>query len=57
MLLYNYEQAANRAFEGASLVDVVDRVKPHILLGLSGAGNTFTKEVLSTMAKHVDQPM
>ena len=50
-------QPESRVLEGMSLADVVQTVKPHILLGLSGAGGTFTPQVLTEMAKHVEQPV
>ncbi|KAL4562908.1 hypothetical protein LXL04_026939 [Taraxacum kok-saghyz] len=35
--------------EGASLVEVVQEVKPDVLLGLSGVGGLFSKEVLEAL--------
>ncbi|KAL6569484.1 hypothetical protein OROMI_013998 [Orobanche minor] len=35
--------------EGSSLVEVVKKVKPHVLLGLSGVGGVFNEEVLKAM--------
>ncbi|XP_021904315.1 NAD-dependent malic enzyme 2, mitochondrial isoform X2 [Carica papaya] len=37
--------------EGASLVEVVKMVKPHVLLGLSGVGGIFNEEVLKAMSE------
>ncbi|CAA3027760.1 NAD-dependent malic enzyme 59 kDa isoform, mitochondrial [Olea europaea subsp. europaea] len=35
--------------EGACLIEVVKKVKPHVLLGLSGVGGVFNEEVLKAM--------
>ncbi|KAJ8450194.1 hypothetical protein Cgig2_033388 [Carnegiea gigantea] len=37
--------------EGASLVEVVRKVKPDVLLGLSGVGGIFTEEVLRAIGE------
>ncbi|CAJ1818006.1 unnamed protein product [Sphenostylis stenocarpa] len=39
--------------EGASLIEVVKKVKPHVLLGLSGVGGVFDVEVLKAMRESV----
>ncbi|XP_004510839.1 NAD-dependent malic enzyme 59 kDa isoform, mitochondrial [Cicer arietinum] len=39
--------------EGASIVEVVKKVKPHVLLGLSGVGGIFNEEVLKAMRESV----
>ncbi|KAJ4842965.1 hypothetical protein Tsubulata_020025 [Turnera subulata] len=35
--------------EGASLTEIVKKIKPHVLLGLSGVGGIFHEEVLKAM--------
>ncbi|KAH6838020.1 NAD-dependent malic enzyme 2 [Perilla frutescens var. hirtella] len=37
--------------EGSSLLEVVKKVKPHVLLGLSGVGGVFNEEILRAMGE------
>ena len=39
------------------LVDVVEHVRPTILLGVSGQSGMFSEEVVKTMARHVERPI
>jgi len=43
--------------EGIELLEVIKRVKPDILLGLSGKGGAFREEHIRIMAKHCDRPV
>ncbi|KAF0852264.1 mitochondrial malate dehydrogenase (decarboxylating) [NAD-malic enzyme] [Andalucia godoyi] len=45
------------AVDGKALLEVIREVKPTILLGLSGVGQTFNEEVIREMAKHVERPI
>ena len=40
-----------------SLLEVVKKVKPHVLIGTSTKPRSFTKEVVQEMAKHVERPI
>jgi malate dehydrogenase (oxaloacetate-decarboxylating) len=40
-----------------SLMEVVQRVKPTILIGTSGQAGAFTEEIVKEMAKHVERPI
>jgi len=44
------------SMEGLSLVDTIKKVKPNILIGLSGVGGLFNKEVLTAMNDNCDTP-
>lgn len=49
---------ANSGSEGqTSLLEVVKRVKPTILIGTSTHAGAFTEEVVREMAKHTDRPV
>jgi malic enzyme len=39
-----------------SLLDVVRKYRPTVLIGLSGVARSFTEEIVREMAKHVDRP-
>ncbi|KAJ3257019.1 hypothetical protein HK103_005003 [Boothiomyces macroporosus] len=43
--------------DGMALLDVVEHVKPTVLLGLSGCGGIFHKEVIQEMSRHVERPV
>src|SRR5690606_15219852 len=54
------ELAAHHGFGGSSgrmLLDVVRRLRPTILIGVSGVGGAFTEEVVREMAAHVERPV
>ncbi len=40
-----------------NLLDVIKKVKPTILVGVSGQGQTFTEEIVKEMHKYVKQPI
>jgi malate dehydrogenase (oxaloacetate-decarboxylating) len=40
-----------------SLMEVVQRVKPTILIGTSGQTGAFTEEIVKEMARHVERPI
>jgi len=40
-----------------NLLDIVKKVKPHILVGTSTKPGSFTKEIIEEIAKHVEQPI
>ncbi|KAJ9612379.1 NAD-dependent malic enzyme, mitochondrial [Cladophialophora chaetospira] len=40
-----------------SLLEVISRVKPHVLIGTSTKPGSFTKEIVQEMAKHVERPI
>ena len=39
------------------LLDVIKKVKPHILIGLTATRGVFSEECVREMAKHVDRPI
>jgi malate dehydrogenase (oxaloacetate-decarboxylating) len=43
--------------KGASLLEVVQNVKPTILIGCSTVTGAFTEEIIQTMTKHVAKPI
>jgi malate dehydrogenase (oxaloacetate-decarboxylating) len=43
--------------EKIDLLDTVKNSKPTVLIGVSGQGGVFTKEIIQEMAKHADKPI
>lgn len=44
-------------FDHKNLLDVIKKVKPHVLIGTSTQPKAFTKEIVQEMAKHVERPI
>jgi len=42
---------------GSSLVDIVKKYKPTVLLGVTAVGGIFTEELIREMAGHCDRPI
>ncbi|WP_217238534.1 NAD-dependent malic enzyme [Streptomyces sp. AC555_RSS877] len=42
---------------GIPLAEVVDRVRPTVLIGASGQGGAFTEDIVRAMAAHTDRPI
>lgn len=43
--------------EQISFLEAIDDIKPHVLIGASGAPSTFTKKVIEKMTIHHDRPV
>jgi malate dehydrogenase (oxaloacetate-decarboxylating)(NADP+) len=43
--------------ESMTFIDAVNTIQPHILIGASGAGGAFTKEVIEAMCMHNERPV
>jgi malate dehydrogenase (oxaloacetate-decarboxylating) len=43
--------------QNINLLEVIQNAKPTVLIGVSGQPNTFTEEVIRTLAKQVDRPV
>jgi malic enzyme len=58
-LAWSAEQAAELGLGDPtrrSLLDVVRKYRPTVLVGLSGVARSFTEEIVREMARHVDRP-
>ncbi|MFC6646358.1 NAD-dependent malic enzyme [Granulicella cerasi] len=42
---------------GVSLLETVERVRPTVMIGVSGQPGAFSEEVVRAMAKHVERPV
>ncbi|MGW2964051.1 NAD-dependent malic enzyme [Streptomyces sp. NPDC001220] len=42
---------------GIALAEVVERVRPTVLIGTSGQGGSFTEDIVRTMAAHAERPI
>ena len=43
--------------EGSSILEVVKRFKPNVLIGLSGQGGIFSEETLREMSRYCERPI
>jgi malate dehydrogenase (oxaloacetate-decarboxylating)(NADP+) len=48
---------ARKEDNGLSMLDIVKKYKPTILLGVTAVGGLFTEELIGEMASHVDRPI
>ncbi|WP_327719795.1 NAD-dependent malic enzyme [Streptomyces sp. NBC_00490] len=55
--VYARDDAEVRQWGGSDLAQVVDEVKPTVLIGLSTAHGAFTEEIVRTMADACDRPV
>eukprot|EP00698_Gefionella_okellyi_P004425 TRINITY_DN14083_c0_g1_i1.p1 TRINITY_DN14083_c0_g1~~TRINITY_DN14083_c0_g1_i1.p1 ORF type:complete len:595 (+),score=123.39 TRINITY_DN14083_c0_g1_i1:152-1936(+) len=57
-LTYGQKNFARRDMaEGVSLMNVVQKVKPTVLLGLSAVGGLFTEDLIREVAKNTERPI
>jgi malate dehydrogenase (oxaloacetate-decarboxylating) len=54
---YAREDDEWRDADPKSLLDVVKKVQPHVLIGTSTQPKAFTEEIVREMSKHVDRPI
>jgi malate dehydrogenase (oxaloacetate-decarboxylating) len=54
---YAREDAEWKDADSKSLLDVVKKVKPHVLIGTSTQAKAFTEEIVREMSKHADRPI
>lgn len=54
------EEQRRYAFDGSSecsLIEVIRKIRPTILIGVSTAGGTFTRQVIEEMCKNTERPI
>jgi malate dehydrogenase (oxaloacetate-decarboxylating)(NADP+) len=52
-----HNQVYAQDYKELNFLDAVNELKPHVLIGASGAGGAFTKEIIEAMAMHNEQPV
>jgi malate dehydrogenase (oxaloacetate-decarboxylating) len=60
-ILHPYEGvrgwAASMRVDEITLMDVIEKAHPTILIGVCGQSGVFTKEIITNMAKHTERPI
>ncbi|CAG8958344.1 hypothetical protein HYFRA_00011021 [Hymenoscyphus fraxineus] len=54
---YAREDSEWKGKDHSNLLDVIEAVKPHVLIGTSTKPKTFTKEIVQRMSSHVERPL
>ena len=55
--VYSIHKAEFAELGWQELVDIVNHVKPHALIGLTGHGPAFDEKVVKALCSHVDKPL
>jgi malate dehydrogenase (oxaloacetate-decarboxylating)(NADP+) len=52
-----HNQMYAQDYKEMNFLDAVNDLKPNVLIGASGAGGAFTKDIIEAMARHNEQPI